>query len=116
MLSQSLLVLLGLQGALCACVYDANKNYYAGLTKYTPTYATSFSITYGRDYKLFNVTVAGKNYITTLSVCGAPLPSSSSLSLGPSDVLRSQLSQPISAGLTSTTYAPFFSVRVWFLL
>jgi len=106
-----LLAFLFLELAHAACIFDSSKDYYSGLKVYTPTHAESFRITYNKYFKLFNVTVSGKNYITTLSVCGAPVPSVASLNLGTSDVLRSQLSQPITAGITSTTYAPFFSVR-----
>jgi hypothetical protein len=101
-----------LAGASAACVYDASSSPFAGLAPYIPTHATTFSIRYQPSYKVLNVTLGGTNYITTVSLCGAPVPTQSSLSLGANDQLVSQLSQPITkVSVTSTTYVPFLDVR-----
>ena len=102
--------------AACSTPYNPSTQYDAPRT-YTPTHAKSFSIRYASSYKVFNTTVNGVNYITTLSVCGAPLPTPSSLGLGASDVLLSQLSQPITAaGITSVTYVPYLTVSAFLCL
>lgn len=110
---RSTLVLAGIataSAAACSTPFNPSTQYYTPRT-YTPSNAKSFSIRYASSFKVFNTTVNGVNYITTLSVCGAPLPTPSSLGLGASDVLLSQLSQPLTAaGITSTTYVPYLTV------
>lgn len=111
---RSTLVLAGIATASAACStpFNPSTQYYTPRT-YTPSNAKSFSIRYASSFKVFNTTVNGVNYITTLSVCGAPLPTPSSLGLGASDVLLSQLSQPLTAaGITSTTYVPYLTVSL----
>jgi hypothetical protein len=105
-LTCSLLLTTAAAGAApCATPYDSTRDYFAGYKAYTPTNATGFSIAYGRDYKTLRVVnSAGGFFVTTISVCGAPLPAASSLGLGPSDTLVSQLSAPLTtAGLTSVS-------------
>lgn len=108
----SLLLFASLTGAsasACASVFDASKDYFASYAPFVPKYATTFSIRYGKSYKLVNVTADGATTIVTLSVCGAALPSRSELGLSSSASLV-QLSLPLTAGLQSTTYAPFIEV------
>ena len=99
--------------ALGQCVYNPSApSPFAGLQPYIPSYARSFSISYAASYKVLNVSFRGTNYITTVSLCGAPLPSAASLQLRSNDLLLSQLSQPLTKlAITSTTYATYLDVR-----
>ena len=89
------------------CTFDPSVHYFHGAL--TPTYSKTWSIRYANSYKVLNVTTGGKSYLTTVSVCGAPIPT---LTLGTNDVLVGQLVQPITKlGITSTNYAPYLDVR-----
>lgn len=86
---------------------------FASSKPYVPSFARSFSIRYAANYKILNVTIDRTNYITTVSLCGTPLPSAASLLLSANDLLLSQLSQPLTKlAITSTTYAPYLDVRI----
>jgi len=96
-------------GAACAAPFDAAKDYHAGLS-FTPRFATTFTVAYARSYKVVTVTPrAGASTTITLSVCGAPLPSRAALGLAPGAALV-QLSLPLTAALSSATYAPFLEL------
>ena len=108
---------IGAAAAACATPFNPSKNYFAGRAPYAPAFASTFSVSYAPSYKVLNVTQPSWDCpnapapcfsITTISVCGAPLPTPASLGLGPNDVLSGQLSAPLSTvGLTSVRALPF---------
>lgn len=85
------------------CSWDSSRDYFEGYAPIVPSFATGFRVDYGKYYKVLKtVNPSGGFFVTTLSVCGAPLPSVSSLGLSASDTLVSQLSAPLAtAGIGS---------------
>ena len=95
--------------ASCATAFDATRDYYPGYS-FTPKYATTFSISYARNYKVITVTTTANVTTTmTVSVCGAPLPSRAALGLSSSQTLV-QFSLPLTAAIASATYASFIEL------
>lgn len=95
--------------APCATAFDSARDYYAGAS-FAPRYATTFSISYARNYKVITVkTAANVTTTMTVSVCGAPLPSRAALGLPASSTLV-QLSLPLTAAIASATYASFIEL------
>ena len=109
LLALASLIVISASATACVIPFDTSKFYFASYRPFVPTYATTFSIDYGKSYKVITVKAKSGTTIITLSVCGAPLPSRADLGLSESAPLV-QFSLPLTAGVSSTTYAPFIEV------
>jgi hypothetical protein len=99
--------------ASCATPFDPTREYFAdAASRFQPTHATTFSITYGRSYKKVNVTTAGSGTkVVALRVCGAPAPTNADLGVAAGDTSVLHLELPLTrAAVLSTTQLPWLEV------